>query len=191
MDGFCEIARIKTLQEKSRRIDGGTVIMGNVLNQQPDYVISQNALGVPRKYLYEGGMLFREFTSHWRLGVLPIVHITMGINPETGKRLWARGVIAVGRKAVGIIAIGQVAAGIISIGQLSLAIVFALGQLSIAGIFSAGQAAVSPIAIGQFAAGIYVLAQIGMGKYVLSMKTQDYEAICFFKTLWLWCKNLI
>jgi hypothetical protein len=165
--------------------------MGNLLNQQPDYVISQNALGVTRKYLYESGMLFREFTSHWRLGVLPLVHITMGINPETGKRLWAKGVIAIGRKAVGIIAIGQVAAGIIAIGQLSVAIVFALGQLSIAGIFSAGQAAISLIAIGQLAIGYYALGQIGVGKYVLSMKTQDYEAACFFKYLLLWFKNLI
>jgi len=163
--------------------------MGNLLNQQPDYVISQNMWGVTRKYLYESGMLFREFTSHWKMGVLPLVHITTGINPQTGKRLWAKGFLAVGRKAVGVIAIGQVSVGIIAIGQLSIAIIFALGQFSIAGLFSAGQMAVAAIAIGQFAAGFYVLGQFAVGKFVFSAATQDYEAVTFFKSLWHWCKT--
>jgi hypothetical protein len=164
--------------------------MGNLLNKQPDYVITQNRLGVTRKYLFESGMLFREFTSHWRLGVLPLVHITSGVNPETGRRLWAKGVIAVGRKAIGVVAIGQVAMGIIAIGQLSLAIIFGLGQLSIAGLFSAGQAAVSPIAIGQLAIGYYSMGQVVVGQYALSVERRDYEAMWFFQTLWQWCKSI-
>jgi hypothetical protein len=175
--------------------------MANLLNQQPDYVFSQNRLGTTRKYLYESGMLFREFKSHLKIGALPLVHITLGVNPETGKRIWAKGVIAIGRKAAGIIAIGQLAIGVISIGQLSIAPLIALGQLSIAGLFAAGQvgigtvaigqAAVGWIAVGQFAAGFYALGQAGIGKFVLSTHTRDQQAVIFFESLLETLKKLI
>lgn len=165
--------------------------MANLLNRQPDYVFSQNKLGTTRKYLYESGMLFREFKSHLKIGPLPLIHITYGVNPETGKRLWAMGVIAVGRKAAGLIAVGQLAVGIVAIGQLSIALLVALGQLSIAAFFSAGQAAIALIAMGQLAVGFYVLAQFGIGKFVLSMNAQDYQAVIFFKSLLDSLKRLI
>ncbi|OHB59414.1 MAG: hypothetical protein A2173_11850 [Planctomycetes bacterium RBG_13_44_8b] len=171
--------------------------MANLLNQEPDYVFSSNKLGATRKYLYESGMLFREFKSHLKIGSLPLIHITVGINPQTGKRLSARGIIAIGRKAVGIIAIGQFALGVISIGQVSfgaiaigqlaIALTFALGQLSIAPLLAIGQFAVGFAAIGQFAAGRYTLGQFGIGKFVLTPRRQDWQAVCFFKTL---LKNL-
>jgi hypothetical protein len=158
--------------------------MGNLLNKQPDYVITQSCWGQTRKYLYESGMLFKDFESKFKIGSFPLVHITMGVCPETGRRLWARGVIAIGRKAIGVLAIGQLSIGVIAIGQLSIALVFALAQLSIAGFFSIGQAAFGAIAIGQFAYGYYALGQIACGKYVLSMSTKDFEAVTFFKGLW-------
>lgn len=158
--------------------------MGNLLNQQPDYVITENSWGNTRKYLYESGMLFREFTSKMKIGNFPLIHITCGICPETGKRLWAKGVIAIGRKAIGVIAIGQLSIGIIAIGQLSIALIFGLAQLSIAGFFSIGQAAAGAIAIGQFSIGYYSLGQIGFGKYVLSTTVKDFEAVSFFSGLW-------
>lgn len=171
--------------------------MTNLLNQEPDYVFSSNKLGITRKYLYESGMLFREFKSHLKIGSLPLIHIALGVNPQTGKRLCARGVIAIGRKATGIIAIGQLALGIlsigqasfgvISIGQLAIGLLVGLGQMSIAGLFAAGQMALGFIAIGQFAAGFYTLGQFGIGKFVLAPRRQDWQAICFFKTL---LKNL-
>ena len=165
--------------------------MANLLNQQPDYVFSQSRWGVTRKYLYDSGMLFREFKSHMKIGTLPLVYVTSGINPETGKRLWAKGVIAIGRKAVGIIAIGQLAIGVISIGQLSISLLIALGQLSIAGLFSAGQAAVAPVVIGQFAVGYYALGQFGIGRFVLSTTVRNQQAIGFFKSLLEGLKKLI
>jgi hypothetical protein len=175
--------------------------MANLLNQQPDYVFSQNRLGATRKYLYESGMLFREFKSHLKIGALPLVHITLGVNPETGKRIWAKGVIAIGRKAAGIIAIGQLAIGVISIGQLSIALLIALGQLSIAGLFAAGQGSVGAVAIGQaagglvaigqFAAGFYALGQFGTGKFVLSTHIRDPQAVNFFKSLLDGLKTLV
>jgi len=165
--------------------------MANLLNQQPDYVFSRSRWGTTRKYLYNSGMLFREFKSHLKIGTLPLVHITLGVNPETGKRLWAKGLIAVGRKAAGIIAIGQLAIGVISIGQLSIGLLIAMGQLSIAILFAAGQVGIGFVAIGQLAAGFYVLGQAGFGKFVLSTHTQDQQAVSFFKSLLEGLKTLI
>jgi hypothetical protein len=164
--------------------------MGNLLNQEPDYILSQNKLGITRKYLYESGMLFKEFTSHWKIGVLPLVHITIGIDPQTGQRLWAKGFIAVGRKAVGIVAVGQLAVGLLAIGQMAIGLVLALGQLSVAGLFAAGQMAAGIVAIGQFSAGFYSLGQFAAGKFVFSVKTRDYEAVTFFKSLLHWGMTL-
>jgi hypothetical protein len=171
--------------------------MANLLNQEPDYVFSSNKLGTTRKYLYESGLLFREFKSHLKVGSLPLIHITVGIDPQTGKRLCARGIIAIGRKAAGVIAIGQFAFGfisigqasfgVISIGQLAIGLLAGLGQLSIAALFAAGQMALGFVAIGQFSAGFYILGQFGIGKFVLTPRYQDWQAICFFKTL---LKNL-
>ena len=158
--------------------------MGNLLNKQPDYVIMQTKWGTTRKYLYESGMLFKEFKSNLKVGGFPLVHISIGVSPETGKRIWAKGVIAIGRKAIGVIAIGQLSLGIIAIGQLSIALVFGLAQLSIAGFFSIGQAAAGIIAIGQFSYGYYALGQIAYGQYILSMSTKDFEAVNFFHGLW-------
>jgi hypothetical protein len=165
--------------------------MANLLNQQPDYVFSRSRWGTTRKYLYNSGMLFREFKSHLKIGTLPLVHITLGVNPETGKRLWAKGLIAVGRKAAGIIAIGQLAIGVISIGQLSIGLLIAMGQLSIAGLFAAGQVGIGFIAIGQLAIGFYALGQAGFGKFVLSTYTRDPQAVSFFKPLLEGLKTLI
>ena len=47
------------------------------------------------------------------MGDLPLVHYTYGKCPETGKRIVAHGVIAVGRLAWGIIAIGQASLGVV------------------------------------------------------------------------------
>lgn len=175
--------------------------MANLLNQQPDYVFSSNKLGVTRKYLYESGMLFREFKSHLKVGDLPLVHIITGPDPQTGKRPWAKGIIAIGKKAIGIIAIGQVAVGfistgqasfgIVSIGQLAIGLLIGLGQLSIAALFAAGQLAIGFAAIGQFAAGFYVLGQFAIGTFIVTARQQDWQAVCFFKTLLENLKRLI
>jgi hypothetical protein len=90
------------------------------------------------------------------------LHYTRGKCPETGKRVVAKGVVAVGRLAMGIFAIGQAAIGLM---------------------FGLGQIATGEIAIGQIAYGNYVLAQVGYGDYVWSMKRADPEAVKFFKSL--------
>lgn len=169
----------------------------NLLLQQVEYAHSSTSRGAWRRYLYPTGQMFAEYTSHARVGGIPLVHITWGVSPETGRRVTARGVVAVGRRAVGVVALGQVAAGVIAIGQLALGVALGLGQAA-TGALALGQAALgAAAAIGQVAwsafvtvaqvgGGEYVLAQYGIGPHVIDVRGADPAAVDFFKTLVGW-----
>lgn len=167
--------------------------MENLLLEEAEYKIEETNLGVWRRYGYINGTSYHEFKSHSSWMGMPLIHYTYGRNPETGKRVCAKGVIAVGRLACGIVAIGHASIGLVAVGQLALGVVLGLGQLStglaavgqfgLAALFGLAQFATGYIAIGQFAFGRYVLAQMGFGKFVWSMKQADPEAIEFFKSL--------
>jgi hypothetical protein len=167
--------------------------MTNLLLEDITYKIENTDWGVWRRFMYPTGELFEEFTSHKRLFGLLMFHYTRGRCPETGKRIVARGIIAVGRLALGVIAIGHASAGIIAVGQASLGILFglgqaaaglfAVGQLAIALIFGLGQIASGYIAVGQFAVGGYVLAQVGLGWDVWDARGASPGAQTFFSDL--------
>jgi hypothetical protein len=167
--------------------------MQNVLLERVEYQIETTHFGTWRRYLYPTGVYFAEFKSHSTFFGLPLVHYTLGICPETGKRIVAKGVVGVERLATGIFAIGQAPFGVVAVGQLGLGLLLGLGQGSTGGIaigqlaiglyFGLGQMATGSIAIGQFGLGKYVLAQMGFGEHVWSTKGSDPEAIEFFKTL--------
>ncbi len=167
--------------------------MPNILLEEVEYKIEETSFGTWRRYGYINGTSFHEFKSHSSWGTLPLVHYTYGRNPETGRRVVAKGVLAVGRLACGIIAIGHVSMGLVAIGQLAIGIIFGLGQLAtglaavgqaaIAVYVGIGQLAIGHIAIGQLAVGKYVLAQAGLGEYVWSASRKDPQAIEFFKAL--------
>jgi hypothetical protein len=167
--------------------------MRNMFLEKPEYKIEQTATGVWRHYGYENGTSFHEFRSNATWMGLPLIHYTSGKCPETGRRICAKGIIAIGRIACGIIAIGHASIGIIAIGQLAIGLLFGLGQVAtgvaavaqvaIGVYFGLGQLTTGYIAIGQIAFGKYVFAQFGLGEYVLSMTRKDPQAIEFFKTL--------
>jgi hypothetical protein len=166
--------------------------MLNTLLETPEYKIVKTGLGTWRSFGYVNGTSFHEFKSDATFMGLPLIHYTYGRSPETGRRVCAKGVIAVGRIACGIIAIGHASVGIVAIGQLAIGLLFGLGQLStglaavaqaaIGVYFGLGQLATGYIAIGQLAFGKYVLAQFGFGEFVLSITRRDQQAIDFFKT---------
>jgi hypothetical protein len=170
-----------------------TVANPAILRNDVDYIIQETANGIWRRYLYPNGKRFAEFKTYLNVGGLPLVHYTYGVCPQTGRRITAHGIIAVGRIASGVIAIGQFAIGLIAIGQLSIGLLFALGQasfgaycvgqLAVGLYFGAGQFATGHIAIGQFAYGTYVLAQIGLGGHVVDMHGVDPVAKAFFLRL--------
>ena len=167
--------------------------MKNILLEKVAYKIEKTRHGTWRRHLSPTGLYFAEYISDRTFLSLPLLHYTRGICPETGRRIVAKGVIAVGRLAAGGIAIGQASVGIIAIGQLALSLMFgfgqactgalALGQLAIGGILGIGQLASGFISVGQFGLGKYVLAQAGFGKYVWSQNLADPEAVAFFRNL--------
>lgn len=166
--------------------------MSNLLLEKVEYKIQETNLGTWRRYMYINGTSFHEFKSHGTMFGIPLIHYTYGRSPETGRRVIAKGIIAVGRIACGFIAIGHASLGLLAIGQLALGIIFGLGQLS-SGIAALGQVAIGAyvglgqfvtgyIAVGQFAIGRYVLAQIGLGEYVWCTGRTDPQALEFFRT---------
>jgi hypothetical protein len=167
-----------------------TAAPSNWLLEQIEYLVEETSWGRWQRFVYPDGNRFAEFTSHRTWAGLPLVHYTYGKCPETGKRITARGVIAVGRIARGIVAIGQLAIGLVAVGQVSIGVVFGFGQLAIGClvlgqgalgmVFAAGQFAAGYIAIGQFAAGTYALGQLAWGNHVVDMRTVDPVAKDFF-----------
>ena len=168
--------------------------MKNLLLEKIDYRIDETPRGVWRRYLYPNGQYFAEFRTHAEVFGMPLVHFTRGICPETGRRIVARGFIAIGRMAVGVVALGQASAGILAFGQAAFGLLFALGQasggyfalgqLAAAVQFAAGQLAAGATALGQLAIGKYVLAQIGFGPYCWTPGHADPVAVEHFQALW-------
>jgi hypothetical protein len=166
--------------------------MKNLLLEKVEYKIETTNFGVWRRFVYSNGAYFAEFRSHATFLGLPLFHYTRGKCPETGRRIIAKGVIAVGRLATGVVAIGHASFGLIAIGQLGLGLLFglgqgstglyAVGQVAVGLLFGLGQIATGQIAIGQLAYGEYVLAQLGYGKHVWSQNRADPEAVVFFKS---------
>lgn len=121
------------------------------LEKPPKYHYEDNGSGIWKSYEFENGVKFREYTSHAVIGELPLVSITSGINPETGKMALAKGVIAIGQRSEGVVAIGQFASGYFSIGQFVTARIAGVGQFCIA-----------PLAIGQMTFAVAAIGQMGI-----------------------------
>jgi len=144
--------------------------MNNLLLEEIEYKTSETSLGTWRRFAYPTGQVFEEFTSHKQYFGLPLLHFTRGRCPETGRRIIAKGIVAIGRLAIGGIAIGHASAGLIAVGQLSIGILFGLGQLT-TGVFALGQIALALLfGIGQISCGYAVIAQLGAGNFVLAQK---------------------
>lgn len=168
----------------------------NLLLGDIQYKFEETHLGTWRRFMYPNGQVFSEYVSHASLFGLPLVHYTHGRCPETGKRIVAKGVIAVGRLAVGLVAIGQASMGLVAVGQLAIGLLFGLGQaatgvicvgqLALGLLFGLGQFTTGYVAIGQFAFGQYVLAQLGEGLHIWDVRGIDAAAEDFFAPLMPW-----
>ena len=88
------------------------------------------------------------------------MHVVRGIDPTTGRRPPAVGVIAVGQIAIGVVAVGQVALGAISVGQAAIGLGWGIGQAA-CGLLAAGQVAAGMLgAVGQIALGPRALGMV-------------------------------
>ncbi len=114
----------------------------------------------------------REWTGEgyeWKSRALwmgaPVVHVAFG-SDRAGRPRPARGVIAIGQRAVGGVAIGILAGGFISIGVVSVG-VFSLGVVSVGALMALGVNALAPFAIGVVAIGYKVGGVAAIGWKIL------------------------
>jgi len=131
-----------------------------------------------------------EYSSKTKLLGWPMLHIATGIDPATGRKRVAKGIIALGDVAVGVVACGRVAFGGFAIGGIGIGVIgfagvalgllLALGGLAIGGI-AYGGGAVGLIAIGGEMVGYYAY---DAGKWQIGTEgtgTLDPEAMAFFE----------
>jgi hypothetical protein len=121
---------------------------------------------------------------------LPLVHMAFGINPSTGRKRVAKGIIAIGDIAVGVFSFGGLAAGGLSFGGLSLGVLsiggMAVGLLGAFGGMAVGGTAwggmgVGIIALGGLAVGYYALGGSAWGVHTMSSNGIDPVAQSFFE----------
>lgn len=131
----------------------------------------------------------KEYKSKATLFGLPLVHISFGMDPTTGRSKVAKGIIAIGNVAVGVFSSGGVAIGGVAFGGCSLGLFscggFALALLLAVGGFAAGGVAwggfaAGGISLGGFSAGYYAYGGAAFGVHTLSGLGQDPTAVAFF-----------
>lgn len=120
-----------------------------------------------------------EYRSEIELFGLPLIHITRGVDPNTGRRRVSRGIIAIGEVAIGLIAVGGFALGGIAIGGMGIGLlaigglalgVMAFGALSFGLFFAMGTVALSLMyAIGWSALAPHFIDANGIDESSLRM----------------------
>jgi len=122
-----------------------------------------------------------EFRSNLELFGWPLVHITKGYDPLTGKRQVSKGIIAIGEIAIGGLAIGGLAIGGIAVGGMGVG-VFALGGLAIGVIAAGGIAMGALVAVGAVAYSLmYAVGAVAHAPYVISPFRVDHEILDFLE----------
>ncbi|HWI59797.1 MAG TPA: serine/threonine-protein kinase, partial [Bacillota bacterium] len=162
--------------------------------------VQQIASGTPAAPLPGSQTHVTVSVPQWAMGVdyrskatlwgLPLVHVATGLDPQTGKRRIATGIIAIGNVARGVVAVGGLAMGGIACGGLALGGVafgglglglIALGGLALALGVALGGGAVAPIAIGGGALGYWAYGGGAWGAHTLSGLGIDPRAWDFFE----------
>jgi len=135
----------------------------------------------------QGGIDYRSRRTLWGL---PLVHVATGMDPETGRRRVAKGIIAIGDTARGVLAFGGVAVGGIAFGGLAVGVIaiggatlglLAIGGLAVGLIAAFGGGAIGTIALGGGAIGYYAYGGSAWGAHAVSAIAKDPAAVAFFE----------
>ena len=116
----------------------------------PDAVTCPHC-GAPRPARAEWHGEGFEYKSARSLAGWPLVHVAFGIDRE-GRIRTARGVVAIGQRAVGGVAIGILALGLVSIGVAAGGVI-SLGVVAVGLGLACGVNAIAPVAFGMVAFG--------------------------------------
>ena len=131
-----------------------------------------------------------EYRSKTTLFGWPLLHVATGVDPATGRKRSAKGIIAVGTAPRGVIAFGDVAVGVIACGifgygLISISVVavgvIACGSVAVGLFVAMGGVAFAPIALGGAAFGYYANGAVAWGKHALSPHAYDAQAAAFFQ----------
>ena len=117
---------------------------------------------------------FFEYRSQRELFGLPLVHIVKARRSgqglvRTGRAgslppvPTARGILAIGRRAIGVVAIGNLTCGVVSIGNLSVG-VFTLANIGL-GVVGAGNLVVAALSIANVALGLLAAGNLAIGLF--------------------------
>jgi predicted Ser/Thr protein kinase len=121
----------------------------------------------------------------------PLLHVATGIDPKTGRKRVAKGIIAIGDVAMGGIAIGGAAigvfasggaaVGIFTFGGAAVGLLVAIGGAASGLGFSCGGAAIGTIAMGGLAVGYFAYGGTAIAVHGLSGLGADPAAVNFFE----------
>jgi len=125
-----------------------------------------------------------EYRSELELFGWPLVHVTKGYDPLTGKQRVSRGVIAIGEIAVGVLAVGGFALGGIAVGGMGVGVI-ALGGLAIGGLAAGGIALGVAAALGGVAYSLmYAIGGLAHAPHVISPFRVDQEILDLLERIW-------
>ena len=130
-----------------------------------------------------------DYRSKRTLFGLPLLHVTAGQDPATGRERVAKGILAIGGRAKGVVAVGGIATGGFAIGGISTGVIafggLACGLISFGGLalgfgLALGGLAFGPVAMGGEAIGWWSYGGQSLGPHALGPDSQDPDAVAFF-----------
>ena len=134
-----------------------------------------------------------EYRSKATLFGWPLVHVATGVDPASGRKRRAKGIIAMGNLPLGVIAFGDVAVGVVACGifgygLISVSViavgVVSLGSLAVGLVLAMGGVAVGPVALGGAALGYYATGALAWGMHAIGPGVYDPFADKFFNPRW-------
>lgn len=143
-------------------------------------------------YFYGYQYYYRKVSKR-KIFNLPLYCITSGYNPETGKIEVAKGIFAAGPLAVGVFCAGAFSVGVFTFSGISLALLLAIGGVSIStgaaiggialgGLLAIGGFAASfGMAIGGLASGHVAIGGRAFGEYYYQTETDTGNAVEWFR----------
>ncbi|HEY1080650.1 MAG TPA: serine/threonine-protein kinase [Prosthecobacter sp.] len=135
-----------------------------------------------------------EYRSKASLAGWPLLHISFGKDPQTGRMRRARGVVAIGGHATGLVALGLVAFGgvawgVCSVGLLAMGVLCAglatAGVVSFALVAAYGVLALAPLALGVNPMGYLAAGVKAVGTYTASTTGSVDARAAAFGDVWL------
>ena len=132
-----------------------------------------------------------EYRSEIELFGWPLIHITKGYDPLTGKPRVSKGVIAIGEIAIGALAVGGFALGGIAIGGMGIGVI-ALGGLAVGVITIGGIALGALAAVGGVAYSLmYAVGALAHAQYVISPFRVDQEIVDLLGRFWSGIRQIL